>query len=181
MITTHKWGSVGFGIHLRQSAHLHFAFTSGLGHSSIWRAAPIKRQQQAYPPRPLWLVEQQGDLLDSSARSLIATPPAMTLTRQHITLSCVICQPAESCHYPAIPPARQMETNYAGCCVYFYFFGVLHHPSFKWERWRMQETATERVMCAFVDRLFSGRCGLCGVYTVCQFYLTFFLSEFSAW
>lgn len=47
MITPLKGGFVGLAIHLYKSAHVHFACTLGLSHSTLWRHAPIKRQDQA--------------------------------------------------------------------------------------------------------------------------------------
>lgn len=87
-------------------------------------AAPLKRQQRDYfssAMSAVTIVEQRGDLLDSSARSLIATPPATALTRRHTTLSRGTRQPEESCHSTATPPARQMEPV-LWVSVFIYFF-----------------------------------------------------------
>ena len=80
-------------------------------------AAPLKKQQRDYFSSAMsvvTIVEQRGDLLDSSVRSLIAAPPATALTRRHTTLSCGRRQPEESCHSTAMPPARQMEPVFMG-------------------------------------------------------------------
>lgn len=58
-------------------------------------------------------------------------------------LNRVTCQQAESCHSPAIPPARQIRQ------VTLYIFLNTSQPKsrFKWDRWRTQETGAERIMC----------------------------------
>lgn len=88
-------------------------------------------------------------------------------------------QLAEGCHSLAIylqvrwSPVIKVT---AFCFLFFIFFWNTLWPKwrFKWDRWRTQETEAQSIM--FMDSLFSGRSGLCGACTVCQFYLTFFLS-----
>lgn len=116
-------GSLGLVVHFWKPSVIFCKKTLGLPHSAKWWLPLRKANKLTFHPQcPLWLVKQQGDLLNSSAKSLIAAPPAMTLTW---TLSHVACSLLKAATLQLFI-CKSDGTQLLRLLHFIFFFGILY-------------------------------------------------------